>query len=395
MENLDENLKTPVSDRGVETPYTPLLGDGIEVVIDWFQCTIQHVEVDDVLKRVFNITSEACEHVESGLYGYNNTYVYADKIRILWHKTRIEMGVHIQVSGSACRILEELMPWKLFFDRIMSFDVWKVTRIDIAIDTYKRYFDIHMLKDKIKSGELVSKFKKSTFMEQLNISDGASESASLTFGSMASNMYIVFYDKLAERKNAGFDVDDKVNFWLRSELRFKSELAMELMKLIILNDYMIGDYVQQILYNYIDFKEPCNDSHKHRWVTCDWWLDFLGVVSKLSIAPKSQDSTIVRKRNYAEFYLSKLFAMVRITDSDFFDNLFRNGFKKIGKADLDIINAHFLATGHDIITSDQLKDIYDDIITDERYSYMANQKAKEIVKQIKAIGIGTEYETLV
>lgn len=393
MENLDENLKTPVSDRGVETPNTPLLGNGIEVVIDWLQVTIQFVSVDDVLRTLFNIDCACCEHTEGGLYGYNNTYTYAQKIKIMWHKTNCSMGVHVQMSGQACRVLEDLMSWKVFFSRLCTFERWKPTRIDIAIDTYKRYFDIHMLKDKIKAGELVSKFKKSTFMEQLNVSDGASESASLCFGSMSSDIYIVFYDKLSERLNAGFDVD--VDFWVRTELRFKGKNALNLMSLIINNNYAVGDFIYNILFNYIDFKEPGTDSHKYRWVTCDWWLDFLGVVSKLSIASKAQVSTIVRKRNYAEHMLSKLIAMVRITDNEFFDNLFREGFKKITKSDLDIINAHFISMGQSTINMEQLQDVYNDVITAERYSYMQRDKAKEIVKQIQAIGMGTEYETLV
>ena len=392
---VGQNVDTPVTDRGVEKPQTPqnkALRD-IEVVIDWFQCTIQRADVDKVLQVLFNITTEACEHVDSGLYGYNNTYVYAEKIKVLYHDKRPEMGVHVQLSGSACRLLEDLMSWSLFFERILSFDVFKVTRIDIAIDTFKRYFDIAQLRKKITDGELVSKFKKSTFIEQLNISDGNSESASLQFGSMSSDIYIVFYDKLRERINAGFEVNTDVDFWVRTEIRFKGKLAMEFMRLLVVNDFVIGDYVQKILYNYIDFKDWGTDSHKSRWKTCDWWLDFLGVVSKLSIAPKSQDTTIVRKRNYAEHNLSKLLAMVRITDTEFFNDLFRAGFKKISKSDLDIINSHFIATGHDIITMEQMQDIYNDINTVERLAYLKGVKCAE-VHQTRFKAMGTEYETI-
>lgn len=227
FENKD-SLQPPSTDRGVVNTSVCINTDfkEVDVVIDWFQCTIQGNDVEDVVKKVFHTSLENCLHTPSGRFGYNNTYTYASTIHIMYHDIRSDMGVHIMLSGSACRELEDLITFKDFFERIILFEVCKVTRIDIAIDTYKKYFDIASLRKKISDAELVSKFRKGTFIEQINVSDGSQESASLKFGSMSSDIYIVFYDKLAERKNAGYTVDDSVDFWLRTELRFKHDLAV-------------------------------------------------------------------------------------------------------------------------------------------------------------------------
>lgn len=389
MDN-QKSVQPPFTDRGVENTDTLQTKDfkQVDIVIDWLQVTIQGHPIDEVLKRVFNVSSEICQHTPSGRFGYNNTYTYGEKILVMWHDMRYEMGVHILLSGSACRELEDLMSWQLLFERLITFEVMKITRIDIAIDTYKRYFDIALLRKKISDGELVSKFKKGTYMEQISVSDGTQQSASLKFGSMSSDIYIVFYDKLAERRNAGYTVDDTIDFWVRTELRFKHDLATKLTAKIINNDYKVGDFIYGILYNYLDFKDyDCDDSNKSRWQTSQFWLDFLGTVSKLELANKAQQSTIQRKRHYAECQMSKMLAMLRIVDNDFYDNLFKLGVKKIGKQDLEIINSHFISQNITPIKMDDIVTLYHDIVSHERETAEATSRSNEIHRQLKLDGV--------
>lgn len=387
-ENCGISQEPPFTDRGVvnEMPPENKGFKQIDILIDWFQCTIQNVSVENVLKTVFHVSTECCQHTPSGRFGYNNTYTYAEKILVMWHDTRYEMGVHILLSGSACRELEDLITWKDFFDRIMCFDICKVTRLDIAIDTYKKYFDINQLRKKISDGELVSRFRKGTYMEQLNVSDGSQESASLKFGSMSSDIYIVFYDKLSERRNAGYTVDESVEFWLRTELRFKHDLAVKLTSMIIQNDYQIGSFIYDILYNYIDFKDydPCTYT-KSNWQTSQFWLDFLGSVSKLSIAPKPQQTTIQRKKSYAEKQLSKTLAMLRIVENDFYDEMFRKGFDKIKQQDLEVINAHLISENITPLKMEDMRVIYARILEGKSAIIESNT----LYDQLKLEGIGT------
>lgn len=397
----DSTIEPPFTDRGVVNAI-PRINRGenedcinpVDIVIDWMQFTIQAVDVDTVLQGLFHVSSECCQHTPSGRFGYNNTYTYTEKIHVMYHDSRSDMGVHILLSGSACRVLEDLISWSVFFDRILSFDYVKFTRIDIAIDTYRKFFDIALLRRKIIDGELVSKFRKSTYMEQLNVANGNAESASLKFGSMSSDIYIVFYDKLAERHNAGYTVSDSVDFWVRTELRFKHDLATKLVTLIVQNGYVIGSFIYEILYNYIDFKDyDPSDKTKSRWETSQFWLDFLGTVGKLSIAPKAQQTTIERKRNYVDNYMCKLMTMLRVVDNDFYDDIFKKGFERITQQDLDIINAHLISVNKDVINMEDMRILYSDIVSRNDGNISDQGDNVEIHKQL-AMGLmpGDGYE---
>lgn len=317
----------------------------MEVVFDWMQFTVQGVFAYEVVQTLFKVSADTLLHTPSGRFGYNNTVTYGEHILIMWHDTRFEMGVHVLLSGMACRYLESILSWDTFISRIHEFESVKYTRIDVAIDCFKPYFTVGKIREHIVSGNVVSKFKKATYMEQLSIGSGDNESASIKFGSMSSDMYIVFYDKLAERRNAGFEVKEHLDFWTRCELRFKHDLAVKLMSLYMLHDFVLGDYINEILYNYIDFKVNTGKTRKINESTVDWWSDFLGVVTKLQIAPKASDTTIDRKIVYARKQFSKLSVMIKAVRNDFFDELLREGVKKLKPSDLEVVNAHLISIG--------------------------------------------------
>lgn len=362
----------PLTDRGVQTPpqiSNNALNKGsnekvrvskkdtkIEMLFDWLQVTIQDVLIADVIIRIFDHKLDDCLCTQSGKFGYNRTFTIGSKIHIMDNTLRYDMGVHLLISGSACRELEKMISWKEFFSRLETFETFKFTRIDIAIDTYKNYFTIATLRKKIKKRELTSKFKNATFMEQINIKSTESESASLKFGSMSSDIYIVFYDKLKERKNAGYTIDDSVDFWVRCELRFKHDLSNQLYSKFVLNGYELGDYIQSILYNYIDFKNK-NCSRIERCETAHFWKKFLGDVEKLKLTNKPLQTTIQQKRQYAEKQFSRIVSMISAVDNDFYSSLLTLGKVKITEKDMTIINSHLIAENKAPISYGELQNI--------------------------------------
>lgn len=329
----------------------------IEMLFDWLQVTIQDVLIIDVVMRIFNHKLDDCLCTQSGKFGYNRTFTVGSKIHIMDNTLRYDMGVHLLISGSACRELEKMMSWKDFFSRLETFEAFKFTRIDIAIDTYKNYFTIATLRKKIKKRELTSKFKNATFMEQINIKSTESESASLKFGSMSSDIYIVFYDKLKERKNAGYTIDDSVDFWVRCELRFKHDLSNQLYSKFVLNGYELGDYIQSILYNYIDFKQNSKYKEMYKNGTAHFWKKFLGDVEKLKLTNKPLQTTIQQKRQYAEKQFSRIVSMISAVDNDFYSSLLTLGKIKITEKDMTIINSHLIAENKAPMSYEELQNI--------------------------------------
>lgn len=329
----------------------------IEMLFDWLQVTIQDVLIADVIMRIFDHKLNDCLCTQSGKFGYNRTFTIGSKIHVMDNTLRYDMGVHLLISGSACRELEKIMSWKEFFSRLETFETFKFTRIDIAIDTYKNYFTIATLRKKIKKRELTCKFKSATFMEQINIKSTESESASLKFGSMSSDIYIVFYDKLKERKNAGYTIDDSIDFWVRCELRFKHDLSNQLYSKFVLNGYELGNYIQGILYNYIDFKEKLSNKRIERNKTAHFWKKFLGDVEKLELTNKPLQTTIQQKRQYAEKQFSRIVSMISAVDNDFYSSLLTLGKVKITEKDMTIINSHLIAENKAPMSYSELQDI--------------------------------------
>lgn len=343
-----------------------------KMVFDWMEFTVFDVCVDKVVDTLFKVSSQKLLHTQSGRFGYNNTVTYGEKILVMWNDKRIEMGVHVFLSGTACRELETIMTWKIFISRVLEFDAVRYSRVDVAIDCHKECYTIQQIREHVKSGQVVSKFRKATYMEQLSIGNGENESASIKFGSMSSDMYIVFYDKLAERKNAGYAVDPNLKCWNRCELRFKHDLAVKLMSLYILNDMELGSFVCEVLYNYIDFKQSTGKSRVTNEDTCQWWLDFLGIVKKLRIAPKSNETTLVQKQAYLETHSSRLFAMVSAVSTDLRLNMVDNGIAKIKETDMQIINSYLVSIGECPIKYENLKDVIENNIRKEQL-YHAQQ----------------------
>lgn len=331
----------------------------LDVCIDWVQVTIQKSNVSNVLLLLFgvDIDNENVTKTESGRFGYNTTYTVYSKMHCMINTKNEQMGVHVLLSGSACREYEQLFSWKYFFDKVTCL-TYKFTRIDIAIDMYKKYFTVNQLRKKIKNGELVSRFKQSTFIEQLKLEDGTQESSSLKFGSMSSNIYIVVYDKLRERINGGYIVSNSIKFWTRLEIRFKKEHANQFCDMLYNNDFCFDNFLFNIIYNYLDFKETIIDKTKYRNKTWQPWLDFLHSTEKLKLLSNAYQTSIQKKKDYAERNLSKLMSMLCIVDNDFFLKLMKKGLNKIDHNDLSIINAHLIATNKKVLTMKDIDALY-------------------------------------
>lgn len=331
----------------------------LDMCFDWVQVTFQGIRIDKLIYDLFSVNIDSCSHTCSGRFGYSETYTVFSKCHVMINRKVPSMGVHILFSGSACREYELCFTWDYFFKYCIQ-NKAHFTRIDVAIDCFKKYFTVRQLKKKIQNGELVSKFKKSTYITELNISDGSSNSDSLKFGSMSSDVYIVIYDKLAERMNAGYSVKSGISFWTRCEIRFKHDLSDNVAKMYVDNGCDLSKYMFDILYNYLDFKDPTSNKQKSRWPTSDFWKKFLNDCEKQQISVKAFQSTIQQKKEYAESCLYKLMTMLYVCDTKWVRGLIEKGAKNLTKHDMDVINSYMIANNMKIITDEDLEHLLDE-----------------------------------
>lgn len=298
---------------------------GLRVLIDWVQCTIKK-EID--LKEVIELLGMKEEDFleTNGLYSYSKC-LYHDGIYILYAGTE-EMGIHIQFTGHGCRVYEEKnkKTWAyLFGELLVKYDA-NFTRLDIAIDDFKGYFTLQQVINKIKKGEVVSRFKRAKGIVNWNIGSGEERGKTIYFGSSASMIQIRMYEKNYEREEAGNQLN--VDFWNRTEIQLREERAETLANLIAADYYavmskenekaeeqIIGEYAKGILKNYIRFVIKEKDTNKSRWKICKWWADFLGEVERLKLSEKAPDRSVEKTKIWIEKQVAPSLAVLDIAMS--------------------------------------------------------------------------------
>lgn len=206
------------------------------------------------------------------------------------------MGIHIYITGSGCRDIEDLNILYIdLFKKLISYGA-VFTRVDISFDIFtEKYFSVKKIGDCIKNNEVVSRFKNSIEFLKTDLSNSLTNGYTIWFGSRASKIQIVFYDKLKERECNNYIVTNNIKFWNRLEIRFRDNYASEVIYNFVNNDF--NKYIISILNNYISFKEynSCDLKHKYRWNNKKWWNNFLNNAEKISFSNVNVESSISKK----------------------------------------------------------------------------------------------------
>src|SRR5690606_33393540 len=131
---------------------------------------------------------------------------------------------------------------------------------------------------KVKSGELVSKFKSAIRIEKINIKDGSNRGNTIYFGSPSSMLQVRMYEKNHEREEKGFEIEENIKVWNRTEIQLRSKRADTVSHIIASchDDILIGTYASGILSNYLRFVNRVDDKNKTRWPISPFWKKYIG-----------------------------------------------------------------------------------------------------------------------
>lgn len=188
----------------------------------------------------------------------------------------------VELKGESCREFESRGgDWKELFIGLSKYRI-DLNRIDIAIDDFNNVIPLKELQDKLHSYSFTTRFRKSpinnksydetidldVYFNDVPVDDFLDDAPrildtkkgySATFGNKQS-VELQFYDKLAERKTKGIDVN--LSSWLRCEMRFNKEKANNLFN-ILLDSFRRDCFYNtccKIMYGLIDFKDTSNKS---------------------------------------------------------------------------------------------------------------------------------------
>lgn len=325
---------------------------GLRVLVDWVQCTVKkEVEAQEIVEMLGLKMNDFVE--TSGLYSYNKC-LYSDGIFILFDGTD-EMGVHVQFSGHGCRVYEEKKQktWgALFGELLLNYDA-KFSRIDIAIDDFWGYFTISQVINKIKRGEVVSKFKNAKGIVNWKLENGREKGKTIYFGSASSQIQIRMYEKNYERLEKGKEVN--VNFWNRTEIQLRDKRADTVANLIASDFFaekmngtseeeIVGKYAKGILKNYLRFVNKGKDTNKSRWNTCRWWHRFLGDVEKLKLAEQAPDRSVEKTKEWIIKQVAPSLAVLDIAMStDTINSIITNGKTRLAEKHVKMLQRFLTA----------------------------------------------------
>lgn len=283
--------------------------EGLRACVDWVQATFKIAQPDQLISEVLQLKIDDFQE-SNGQFGYQKCK-RLDNI-LIFYEGSPGMGIHLQMTGQGCRLYEALTkyenPWVSIFDVFLKMQA-SFSRLDVAVDDFDGYFDIGQIVRKIKRGELVSKFKKARSMESIEIKTGESKGMTIYYGSAKSRIQIRMYEKNMERENAGYEIEEGVDCWNRTEVQARNERAQSIAE-IIANDGEIGDVVKGVLSYYLRFTTKGKDSNKARWKTAPFWEKFLGDVEKLKLTKKAPDRTVQRIEQWLEKQVSPSLAVL-------------------------------------------------------------------------------------
>ena len=240
-----KNKNTPSSNTGCLTPNKlpfTLPSNGLRALIDWVSVTFKNISVDEVF-QIIKLPLDLWTLQDHGYNGYQYSAVYKS-MKIMWGTPdgTLDMGIHIDFSGEACREYEQEfnheLNWSEFFALIMNFN-YKFTRLDLAIDDFKGYFTINQLYKKGKNGCVtVKRIKEARYFETFDLETGLSKGETLYIGK--GDRIYRFYDKLNERRSKGYETIEGLEFWNRYEVQLRNDLATSACQMLAYENYDFG-----------------------------------------------------------------------------------------------------------------------------------------------------------
>jgi phage replication initiation protein len=305
---------------GSNTPLLMTKSNLEEPFCDWLSFTIDPIFLDDIL--IFGVKSVELKNWNS----YSIAFFTSSSVLIAYNPERPELRLFLSFSSKA------LYSQKITFEELIKWAIerkGKFTRIDLTKDDYRNRLNLDYILNKIKLGELVTRFRNFTVYENQEFS--TIESGKIGMGKGAktiylgnlkkSNVIVRIYDKGAK---------EKVSYpWVRVEFQLRHEVADQYCNSHLLIDPETGEIkktknsekiitgniserdfpsIANYYLRFLDVTRKLNESilHKRYWKTSKFWKDFIGTDQKNSIGLPKYKAGLEDLREWATRSISGL-----------------------------------------------------------------------------------------
>ena len=269
------------------------------ILFDWLSFTSSIDSVDSI-KSLLGLSHVTWLDCQTSFNGYMYRIVF-NNISICYGVPKNVGGeyhketVLVNMSGQGCRAYETYSTccdWHTLFAVLLSdTENYNITRLDVAYDDFSGVLDIPLIVDQIRLKNVVTKFNRAKLEEGLL---GATGEDTLYIGSRQSDLYMRIYNKAAERNRS-----DEIPHWVRWEVVFKKERALNFIRRYHEYDCNIGKVFSGVICNYIRFVTPSEtDSNKRRWDPQPWFVEFVHSLERISVFTKKDvDYNLFKLKN--------------------------------------------------------------------------------------------------
>lgn len=343
--------------------------NGLRVLVDWVTCSFTIATNLQNLLVLLGLENDE-NHIETKLgsryefAGYDMTYRIGH-IEIL-HGSQEDDDTQdgfspepsgkwlLNLSGQACRQYENSTErgFEHLFAVLDNFNC-KYTRLDIAIDDFKRIYNVSTFRNAVYNKQCITHLKEWGNHTRGLINDGNDGLTMDNFylGSLKSRFSINVYDKKLERISK--KVDCEYETWTRTEVRFKNDYAQQFVDHILLDTRTVGYQVRAFLNDKVKFMtRTCarNTTNRARDIkdkknNARWWLKFLGEVGKLHLSVAMPDKTLDDTKDWIEKQVAPSLAMLHLYKPDAYGDLIKS---------LTAIGLNRMKKAHDIKVKTQL-----------------------------------------
>jgi len=285
------------------------------------------------LEDVFAILdNDGWSRMERGFYGYKYAFVRgACKVAYGGNEG---MGVFFEASGSGCRELEAMgvaSDWSAFLKKLLHAN-FRASRCDLAVDDVGNIINLEVVKSSIGGGRVLSRWRKSSVYQSLDLSNGQSKGQTVYFGSRLSDKSARFYDKGAE---LGLEES-----FVRVEVELRREQAQAGVSLIA-EGYPFGLLLRGVLSAVLSFRVDDGTPNKYRWPVADWWALFLASCELVRLSLPQKVMTFHKVYAWMAGQVAPLMAMLVAAaggDVGVIDELVAFGRKRWGKKHKDFLD---------------------------------------------------------
>lgn len=290
----------------------------LDAVIDWVQVTLKELSIIEIIENLLQFDKELMTYENRGRFRYAGKWAFGGIEILVPPKDYPEMGFHIYMTGSACRSFEiylntQKRTWFDFFKDCLTYG-GKFTRLDIAVDDRKPYFQIRELGKKMDKQECVSKFRNWTFIDG-GTTTGEKTGCTVNLGARESSCAMVFYEKNYEQsRKSGLPVE-AFGAWNRYEVRLRQDAATNCVQKLVDRESIcfIG---LEIMNYYIRITDRSNtDENRARWKTWGPWAQFIDGIGQLKLSMRPAPRTLDQKKQWIEKYVAPTLKMIQIADN--------------------------------------------------------------------------------